>query len=204
MITIAHKLGAGALKVQRFRHYYILILQLTFSWRLEHGKLGEAYTRLKTASCEAGPGTTHMCTLEICIWSLHIRCLDDCATPQLDTVTLRPTPSGTVTIRPRNVFILRQSDPTWVGQSDHTQTAQSDPLEVGLNVGCDNPTHEQSDPCSVSPAGYGQFGRRHTDGTVKKRCCATQDNFTHAWVSWAQAWPNLTPNMSRPTQQNST
>jgi hypothetical protein len=27
---------------------------------------------LKTASCEAGPGTTHMCTLEICIWSLHI------------------------------------------------------------------------------------------------------------------------------------
>jgi hypothetical protein len=37
-----------------------------------HGKPGEAYTRLKTASCEAGPGTTHMCTLEICIWSLHI------------------------------------------------------------------------------------------------------------------------------------
>jgi hypothetical protein len=27
-------------------------------------------------------------------------CLDVCATPQLDTVTLRPAPSGTVTIRP--------------------------------------------------------------------------------------------------------
>ncbi len=35
-------------------------------------KPGEAYTRLKTASCEAGPGTTHMWTLEICIWSLQI------------------------------------------------------------------------------------------------------------------------------------
>ncbi len=68
-------------------------------------------------------------------------CLDDCATPQLDTVTLRPTPSDTVTIRPTNVLILRQSDPTGVGQSDHTQTAQFDPLEEGLNVGCDNPTH---------------------------------------------------------------
>jgi hypothetical protein len=28
-----------------------------------------------------------------------------------------------------------------VGQSDHTQTTQFVPLEVGLNVGCDNPTH---------------------------------------------------------------
>jgi hypothetical protein len=28
------------------------------------------------------------------------RCLDVCATPQLDTVTLRPAPSDTVTIRP--------------------------------------------------------------------------------------------------------
>jgi hypothetical protein len=37
-----------------------------------HCKPGEAYTRLKTASCEASPGTTHMCTLEICIWSLQI------------------------------------------------------------------------------------------------------------------------------------
>ncbi len=37
-----------------------------------HGKPGEAYTRLITASCEAGPGTTHMCTFEICVWSLQI------------------------------------------------------------------------------------------------------------------------------------
>ncbi len=40
------------------------------------------------------------------------RCLDDCATPQLDIATLRPAPSDTVTIRPTNIFILRQSDPT--------------------------------------------------------------------------------------------
>jgi hypothetical protein len=37
-----------------------------------HCKPGEAYTRLITATCEAGPGTTHMCTFEICVWSLHI------------------------------------------------------------------------------------------------------------------------------------
>ncbi len=37
-----------------------------------HCKPGEAYTSLKTASCEEGLGTTHMCTLEICIWSLQI------------------------------------------------------------------------------------------------------------------------------------
>jgi hypothetical protein len=37
-----------------------------------HCKPGEAYTRLITASCEAGPGTTHMCTQGICLWSLQI------------------------------------------------------------------------------------------------------------------------------------
>ncbi len=37
-----------------------------------HCKPGEAYTRLITASCEAGPGTMHMWILEICIWSLQI------------------------------------------------------------------------------------------------------------------------------------
>jgi hypothetical protein len=37
-----------------------------------HCKPSEAYTRLKTASCEAGPGTTHMWILEICLWSLQI------------------------------------------------------------------------------------------------------------------------------------
>jgi hypothetical protein len=62
--------------------------------------------------------------------------------PRLDTVTLRPAPSDTITICPTNVFILRQSD--------HTQTAQFDPLEVGLNIGCDNPTHVQSDSFSAS------------------------------------------------------
>ncbi len=82
-------------------------------------------------------------------------CLDDCATPQLDTVTLRPAPSDTVMICPTNVFTFRQSDPTGVGQSDHTQTAQFDPLEVGLNIGCDNLTHVQSNPFSASSGGLG-------------------------------------------------
>jgi hypothetical protein len=37
-----------------------------------HCKPGEVYMRLITATCEAGPGTTHMCTFEICVWSLEI------------------------------------------------------------------------------------------------------------------------------------
>ncbi len=133
-----------------------------------------------------------------------VRCLDDYATPRLDTVTLWPAPSDTVRIRPTNVFILRQSHPTGVGQSDQTITAQFDPLEVDLNVGFDNPTHIQSDPFFALPDGRGQFRQRHTDGAVKKQHCATRENFTHAWVSRAQAWPYLTPNMVRPTQQTST
>jgi hypothetical protein len=100
------------------------------------------------------------------------RCLDDYATPQLDTVTLRPAPSVTVTIRPTNVFILRQSDPTGVGQSDHTQTAQFDPLEVGLNVGCDNPTHVQSDPFSASPGGLGDSLGDNTQMALLKKGAA--------------------------------
>ncbi len=37
-----------------------------------HCKPGEVYTRLITATCEAGPGTTHMCRFEICVRSLQI------------------------------------------------------------------------------------------------------------------------------------
>ncbi len=95
-------------------------------------------------------------------------CLDDCATPQLDTVTLRPALSDTVTIRPTNVFILRQSDPTGVGQSDYTQTTQFDPLEVGLNIGCDNLTHVQSDLFSASPGGLGNSSGDDTQMAVLK------------------------------------
>ncbi len=36
-----------------------------------HGKAVEAYTSLKTASCEMGPGTTLIHSKEICIWSLQ-------------------------------------------------------------------------------------------------------------------------------------
>jgi hypothetical protein len=50
--------------------------------------------------------------------------------------------SNTVSIHPTNVYILSRSDPTGVRLSNHPQTAQFDPLEVGLNVGCDNLTHE--------------------------------------------------------------
>ncbi len=83
-------------------------------------------------------------------------------------MTLRPAPSDTVTIRPTNVFILRQYDPTGVGQSNHTQTAQFDPLEVDLNVGCDNPTHIQSDPFSASPGGLGDSSGEDTEMVLLK------------------------------------
>jgi hypothetical protein len=83
------------------------------------------------------------------------------------TLTLQPAPSDIVTIHPTNVYILIQSNPTGVGMSDHLQTAQFDPLEVGLNVGCDNLTH------SLLRWGEGgQFGPRHTDGAVKKNSAA--------------------------------
>jgi hypothetical protein len=42
-----------------------------------HGKAGEAYTNLKTASCEMGPGTTLIHNKESCIWSLQIQEYDD-------------------------------------------------------------------------------------------------------------------------------
>jgi hypothetical protein len=42
-----------------------------------HCKPGEVYTRLITATCEAGPGTTHTCIFETCIWSLQILAFAD-------------------------------------------------------------------------------------------------------------------------------
>jgi hypothetical protein len=87
-------------------------------------------------------------------------------------VTLRPAPFDTVMIRPTNVFISRQSDPTEVGQSDHTPTAQFDPLEVGLNVGCDNPTHVQSDPFSALPGGLGDSSGDDTQMALLKNGAA--------------------------------
>jgi hypothetical protein len=47
-------------------------LQIADDTAIIHCKTGEMYTRLITATCEAGPGTTHMCTFEICVWSLQI------------------------------------------------------------------------------------------------------------------------------------
>ncbi len=45
--------------------------------KTEHCKPGKAYMRLKTATCESGPGTTHMCSLEICMCSVMIHHFDD-------------------------------------------------------------------------------------------------------------------------------
>ncbi len=87
-------------------------------------------------------------------------------------MTLRPAPSDTLTNRPTNVFILRQSDPTGVGQSNHTQTAQFDTLEVGLNVGCDNPTLVQSDPFSALPRGLGDSSGDDTQMVLLKNGAA--------------------------------
>jgi hypothetical protein len=42
-----------------------------------HCKASEANMSLKTASCEAGPGTTLIHIMEICIWSLLIQEYDD-------------------------------------------------------------------------------------------------------------------------------
>jgi hypothetical protein len=92
--------------------------------------------------------------------------------PRLDTVTLRPAPSDTVMIRPTIVYKLRQSDPTGVGQSDHPQSAHFDPLEVGLNVGCDNLTHVQSDPFSASPVGLGDSSGDDTQMALLKKGAA--------------------------------
>ncbi len=113
-----------------------------------------------------------ICSMQTCIPSGIPRRLDDYATPRLDAVTLRPAPSDTVTIHPTNVYILRQSDPTRVGQSDHPQTAQFDPLEVGLNIGCDNPIHEQSDPFSASPSGLGDSSGNNTQMALFKNGAA--------------------------------
>jgi hypothetical protein len=38
----------------------------------KHCNPGEAYVRLITASCEAGPGATPMCTFLICTWRILI------------------------------------------------------------------------------------------------------------------------------------
>ncbi len=57
---------------------YLVIL---YQWIL-HCKAGEANTSLKTASCEAGPGTTPTDSYEIYIWSLLIQeFIDGCCYP---------------------------------------------------------------------------------------------------------------------------
>jgi hypothetical protein len=46
-------------------------------WGSVHCKPSKANTRLKTTTCETGPGTTRINSLEICVWSLLILEIDD-------------------------------------------------------------------------------------------------------------------------------
>jgi hypothetical protein len=63
--------------------------QHTLAYLGLHCKPGKAYMRLKTASCKAGLGTTHMCSLEICTCSLLIHQFDD----EWDFTPFLPCPS---------------------------------------------------------------------------------------------------------------
>jgi hypothetical protein len=49
---------------------------------------------------------TRVPSLRVSLFQNDSRCLDVCAIPQLDTVTLRPTLSDTVTIRPMSCWGL--------------------------------------------------------------------------------------------------
>ncbi len=55
------------------QHGIVLLEVPTSSMILSlHCNPGEAYVRLITASCEAGPGATPICTFQICIWRILI------------------------------------------------------------------------------------------------------------------------------------
>jgi hypothetical protein len=78
-------------------------------------------------------------------------------------------------------------------------------LRSGSKCSLYNPIHGQSNPFFAPPGRGGDSSHHDTQMTLfKKRRCATRENCTHAWVSQAQAWPYLIPNMARPTQQSST
>ncbi len=64
-------------------------------------------------------------------------------------------------------------------QWDHTQTAQFEPLEVGLNVGCDNPTHVQSDSFSASPGGLGDSSGDDTQMALLKNGAVPPERTSH-------------------------
>jgi hypothetical protein len=103
-----------------------------------------------------------------------IRHCNDSPHKCLHIVTIRPHWGWTVRPPPNlSVWPLRSGSKRWLWQS--------------------NPRIIWPILCSAQRGKEGQFGPRHTDGAVKKRRCATGENFTDAWISRAQAWPNLTP-----------
>ncbi len=116
-------------------------------------------------------------------WLGHLR---------LDTVTLRPAPSDTVMIHPTNVYILWLSDPQG---SNWPTTPKLLRLTLRRGSKCwlwqSDPQIIRSILCSAWRGG----------GSTVRTATPTW-GVTHTWVRRTQAWPNLTPNMVRPTQRS--
>jgi hypothetical protein len=120
--------------------------------------------------------------------------------PRLDTVTLRPAPSDTVTIRPTYVYILWPSDPQGLDCLT-TPKPLSSALQVGLNVGCDNPTQVQFDPFSAPPGGGGYSSDHDTQMALLKNGAAPPERTSPTYGSAERKldliWPDP-PNRAPP------
>jgi hypothetical protein len=106
--------------------------------------------------------------------------------PHLDTVTLRPALSDTVTNWPKNIFILWHSDPG-VGLSEHPKPLSSTPQKwvetLAVMIGIMS-RHYRKLGYSLFLLGLmGQCRTPHTNGAHKKWHRATWQNSTNAWVS---------------------
>ncbi len=118
---------------------------------------------------------TLTCTIRYCNDSPHKR---------FHIVTIRPHRGRTVQPPPnRSVRPHRSGSKRWLWQSE--------------------PRTIRPILCSTRRGGGDSSDHDKQMALLKKRCCANWENFTHAWVSRAQAWPNITLNMARPTQQSS-
>ncbi len=105
-------------------------------------------------------------------------CLDVCATPQLDTVTLRPALSDTVTIRPMSCCGLA----TQHQQYDYSSDFSSRVFSWGPNCHCNDSPHTGHLLVTIRPAW--QY-----DTTVPCKVVCMR-------------WPNLTRGMVDPTQKD--
>ncbi len=89
-------------------------------------------------------------------------CLDDCTTPQLDTVTLRPAPSDTVTICPKRFHIETiRPHRGWTVRPHPNRSVR--PLRSGSKCWL-----WQSDPFSASPGGLGDSSGDNTQMALLK------------------------------------